>query len=581
MGNVKRYGKNRGFSFVEMLITSAIVALVFGGLMTSVHFALKLINNSRASAGALALANERIEYIRSLPYASVGTVGGIPDGLIPQSATTSLNGITYEERILIQYVDAPDDGLGASDSNGILADYKQAKVVYSWSTQNGTSTLFLLTNIVPPGIESTDGGGTLTVNVFDAGVLPISGAEVHIYNDTTTTTISTSRFTNSDGVATFAGAPAAANYQIAVTKAGYSIDQTYSATTTNPSPITTHIAVLESEVSTMNFQIDRLSDLLVRTVGPATGGEFLDDFSDSSKVYEQNNTEVVGGELVLAGGAGAYAPSGTAMSISATPSPITAWSTATWDMVTPAGTGYVVQVYSVSGGVATLVSDSDLPGNGVGFTTSPIDISGLDVGTYPTLALGATLTSGDVNVTPALQTWGITHIISEPSIGGIGFTLQGDKLIGSTPTYKYSETHTTEGDGEVQIDNLEWDSYTITLNTGAYDIASACPNIPYSLDPNVSDTLTLTLVPSEAYSIRVYVADTSGNPISGADVTLSRSGFSEEAETSVCGQAFFSPIPAGDADYTVDISATGFHDQTIIGVTVDGAETLSVLLNTL
>ncbi len=575
--------KSRGFTFIELLVTIAVMAVVFGGLIGAIQFTLKLISITKISTSALSLANERIEYIRSLDYADVGTVAGIPSGLIPQNATTTLNGVVFNERVLIQYVDSPDDGTGAADVNGILADYKEVKIEYSWQSLQGTSTIFLLTNIVPPGMESTLGGGTLTVNVFDANVLPLSGAAVRIYNNSGTSTIDTIRYTNASGIAMFAGAPAAANYEITVFDTGYSTDQTYSATTSNPNPATPHVAVLESAVSTMNFQIDELSNLLVRTVGPSTDDSFSDDFSDMTNSTSSVGVEVTGGELVLSGGVGAYIPSGSTFSLPVNPGAITSWNTANWNATVPVSTTFAVQVFSVSGTTFTLIPDIDLPGNSAGFTTGPVVLSGLSVGTYPTLALGAVLTSADVSVTPTLSDWEVAYTISEPPIASVPFTLTGSKVIGTTvmatPIYKYSGSHTTNGSGEVQLSDLEWDFYSLVLDTGVYDIQQSCPNIPYSLSPGVDETLVLTLIPATAYSLRVSVVDADGDLIPNATVDISRSGFSDSDVTSICGQVFFGTGLSLAPDYQVDVDASGYVSQAITDVNIEGAEVLQVTLN--
>lgn len=575
----------RGFSFVELLVTAAIISLVFGGLLTALQSSINLISNSKASAGAIAIANERMEYIRSLPYDSVGTVAGIPSGSIPQNATSTLNGITYVERILIQYVDAPEDGTGVGDTNGILADYKLAKVEVSWGTKTGSSSVVLLSNIVPPGIESVTGGGTLTVNVFDAAVQPVSGASVHVYNDTTTSTIDTTVFTNTDGIAMFAGAPAAANYQITVTDTGYSTDQTYSATTSNPNPNPPHVAVIESAVSTMNFQIDELSDLTILSIGPSTDGQFADDFDDLSSVATSTDIALGASSVVLAGGAGSYAATGTLFSASTSPAVITSWDVVSFTASTSASTTLLVRVYEESGpGMYMLVPDGDLPSNSAGFASGPIDISSLDLGTYPTLVLGATLTTSDVDVTPELGNWSISYIIDEPDIPNISFTLTGDKTIGTTasatPVYKYQESLTTDGSGELTLTDLEWDIYSLSLNTAAYDIAEACDGIPYILNPDVTETLKLTLVASAVRSLRVSVVDGSDNPVIGATVDLTRPAFNDSGTTSSCGQVFFSSGLAAASDYQVDVSAPGYTDETVTDIDISGDETLTVILST-
>lgn len=574
--------KNRGFTFVELLVTIGVLTIVFGGLMTAVQFTLKLIGISKATTSALSLANERIEYIRSLSYNDIGTLSGIPNGPIPQNSTSTLNGILFHERVLIAYVDSPDDGIGGADVNGILSDYKQIKVEYSWQSINGTSTIFLLTNVIPPGIETTAGGGTLTVNVFDAHVQPVSGASVRVYNNTTTSTIDTIRYTNSDGVAMFSGAPAAANYQITVTKTGYSTDQTYTSTTSNPNPTTLPVAVLESAVSTMNFQIDSLSDLTVRTFGESASGLSSDTFSDLTHIASSSSIDNVSDDIVLSGGAGSYALSGFAYATATTPGTITQWGIADWNATIPAFSDLKIHIYSVSGSVYTLIPDGILSGNSTGYTSGPIDLSGIDTVTYPSLTLKGELTTSDPNVTPMIHGWSLSYITSEPVIASVPFSLTSTKTIGThidtSPVYKYTASNTTDGTGEVHISGLEWGSYAVTLDTSAYNIKEACEDIPYALDPAVTDILKLTLVPATAHSVRVSVFDVTGGPLYNALVTVSRPGFTDSGNTSLCGQIYFGTGVTSNTDYTVSVQKSGFTTQTLTPVEVNGETVFKVIL---
>ncbi len=582
--NIYAERRDGGFSLVEVIIASAVIGLFFTGLFVGIQFSVKLIGTTKAKSGALAIANEHIEYARSLLYADIGTVAGIPSGNIPQNATTSLNGTGYSIRTLIQFVDAPDDGLGGLDDNGILADYKEVKVEVSWDIGYGTSSIFLVTDIVPPGIETTDGGGTLTVNVFDADVQPLSGASVRLYNDTTTSTIDVTRNTNASGIAMFSGAPAAANYQITVTDTEYSTDGTYSATTSNPNPTTPHVAVIEGAVSTMNFQIDQVSDLTVRTVGPATYGDFTDTFTDALLVNTQTDVAVGSGEVVLGGGAGSYLATGNFTATSTTPGALEEWNVAWWSGTTTLLATARIHIYAVSsGGTYTLIPDTDLPGNAVGFTSTLIDISSLDVSTYDSIALGATLATLDANETPSVSEWGITYTTNQPTIANIDFDIRGTKTIGTdaalAPIYKYSGTGDTGSTGSTTLTNLEWDVYEITLTTPGYDIADACSSLPYVLDPGVSDTLVLTLVGSVTNSLRVHVTDVSGNPLPDATVELSRSGFSDTEDASLCGQAFFNSGLVVQSDYELFVQAPGYADQTVTAVNVDGDSRATVVMN--
>lgn len=575
---------NRGMSLVEVVVASAVMLLVFGGLMAFFQTAIKLVGVTKARAGAVSLANERLEYIRSLSYNDVGTVNGIPSGNIPQNSTTTLNSVIYNERILIEYVDAPEDGVGAADSNGILADYKRVKIEYNWNNRGQAKTLSLISNIVPPGIESTAGGGTLTVNVFSAAAAPITGAAVRVFNDTATTTVDVTRYTNASGVAQFAGAPAAANYQITVTGTNMSTDQTYVASASNPNPITSPVAVVEGQVSTMNFQIDTLSDLLVHTVGLPVTNSVSDSFTDATQIGQSSNTIVSGGAVILFSSPD-YVSSGDVRATSTTPDNFASWDKANFTIDTPTNTSALVQVYSVSGNTYTLVPDSDLAGNSTGFSTSTITLSGLSTTTYPSLALGATLSTSDASSTPSLLDWNIDYIVSEPPIGNIAFTMTGAKIIGttasSTPVYKYQQNHSTNSSGELSLPNLEWDIYDIVLSGSSYIITEACKPLPYRLDPGVSETLKLTLEPAPTHSLHVYVVNTTGQPINGAAVTLSRVGFNVGATASICGQTIFDTGLSSATDYTVSVSASGYTDSSQSSISIIGNDTLVVTMNTL
>jgi hypothetical protein len=573
----------KGMTLVELLIAMGLLMLVFGGIFTAFQVTLKIVGSSKAHAGALSLANERMEYIRSLPYDDVGTVSGIPNGDIPQNATTSLNGIDYAERILIEYVDAPEDGTDVSDDNGIVADYKRVKVEYSWTVQGESKVISLISNIVPPGIETTAGGGTLRVNVFDAETQPLSGASVRLYNNTGTSTIDVTRLTNAQGIALFSGAPALANYQITVTDTGYSTDQTYSATTSNPNPTTQHVAVLEAQVSTMNFQIDELSQLTVYTKDTPASGEHDDSFDDASEIATSSDTQVIGGALTLADTAGVYVLSGTALSSTIAPTPLESWDTLFLESVLPASTSVRVQLYEVTGtSTYTILPDSALPGNSVGFTSGTISLSGINTATYDSLALLATLTSSSSATTSALRSWRLTYTEEQSPIPGVSFTMTGAKTIGtyadSSPVYKYQDSHTTNGSGSVTLSNLEWDLYDIVLSGGSYDIAEACEDVPYSLAPGVTEDLILTLESNAAYSQRVVVSDVDGNPLPGALVRIRKGGLDEEKETSACGQVFFNSGLSAAADYRIDVSKTGYVTQTADPYEINGDEVLVVTL---
>jgi hypothetical protein len=255
----------RGTSLIDVLFGISIFLIAFLGIFGVFRLSTELVVTNKAKVGALALANEQMEFLRSLSYDNVGTVGGIPTGNIPQLETIALNQTAYSRRTFIQYVDAPQDGLGALDENGITADYKVVKVEMSWSARGREQTLSLVSNIMPKGMESFAGGGTLRINVFNAFASPVPSAEVTVVNSGTIPPINVTTFTNVGGSVSFPGSPAASGYEITAAKSLYSTARTYDADAGNPNPDPGHLSVVEGETTTSSFAIDLLSSKTVNT----------------------------------------------------------------------------------------------------------------------------------------------------------------------------------------------------------------------------------------------------------------------------------------------------------------------------
>lgn len=536
------------------------MALVFGGLLGGVKLMLSLIGDSKAETGARSLALSRLEYIRSLDYEAIGTVNGIPSGAIRQVSTTTLNGIEYTERVLVLYIDRAEDGLEEDDENGVLEDSKRVKVEYSWESRGTERHLALTTDVAPKGMETSSGGGTLIVKVFDADVLPVPNATVRVTNNSVATnTIDITLETNSEGRAIIPGAPALGGYHIAVSKNGYSSAGTYPATAGNPNPNPPAVAVASSTISTMPFFIDELAEVALRTVGEPVVREIADEFDDGSMIVEAAGAIAAGGGLTLeSDGAAGYVGSGTAYSSAIAPADLHAWQSFDWESDAPGGTDLRVHLYAEAGGVRTIVPDTVLPGNEAGFVSGPVDIGALAVETYPQLALGAALSSNDSSVTPTLDRWSLSYVESEPPIPNVSFRFAGTKTIGIN-VLKYDETIATDAAGEAD-EMLEWDNYSVTLNSAGYVIKEVRGNtLPLNLLPGSQNDITFVLVPPPARSLHITVVDSSGAPVSNASVKVTAGGYDKTIDTSAFGQAFFGDLPAAAA-YAIAIEHDGFED---------------------
>lgn len=79
------------------------------------------------------------------------------------------------------------------------------------------------------------------------------------------------------------------------------------------------------------------------------------------------------------------------------------------------------------------------------------------------------------------------------NVGDVPLTLTGAKLIGSTPDiYKYSNNLTTDSNGRLLLNNLEWDLYSIIIS-GGYTLKLSDPVQPINVLPNSSQTVYLNL----------------------------------------------------------------------------------------
>ena len=574
----------RGVTLMDTLVGTALMLVIFLGIAAVFQLSVDVVTNNKARGSAIALSNERMEYMRSITYASLGTSGGIPSGSIAQSESVVLNGITFTRRTVVAYGDDPKDGTGALDSNGITADYKAGKVDVAWNSRNGVRHITLVSRFEPPAgmeIACTPPCGTLTISAVDANSLALSGASVSIVNSSTNPAISINTFTNANGTASFIGAPASSGYQITVTKSGYSTAQTYSVTAQNTNPNPGHLTVSNNQTTSGTFAIDLVSSMNITTYSLSTG-TWTDTFSDESKIGSATTNIEISGNRARFAGSQPWTTPASLYSQAITPVALLRWGSFSWNDTQPAETIITYHVYYLQGSTNTLVSDSVLPGNSAGFTTgTSIDLSAVPADTYTSLVLGAYLVALNPSApSPSIEDWSLTYQSGQGV--AIPFTMRGAKTIGSGPSgavYKYNQLLTANSSGVLTVSNLEWDTYTMSVaaSTG-YDIASSCPPQPLVLAPNSSLSPKLFLSAHTANSLLVDIKNNAGGSIAGAEVRLTKGGsYDETVAADACGQAFFSSLTNGN--YTITASSTGYQTYTSSEVNVTGTSLLSVILN--
>ncbi len=424
-------------------------------------------------------------------------------------------------------------------------------------------SVVLVSNFSPPGIETTNGGGTLTIHVVNATGVAVVGAIVHITDMALSPNVDFSAFSNTDGIVSLPGAQPSTEYQVAVTKNGYSSAQTYIRTTTNQNPTPGYLTVVKEQTTTGTFAIDFLASLTLRTYKPIESHTFYDTFTNESLLAATSSVEVTNTALNLY----TESLSGSARSISIAPTQLHTWTSINADTIVPSGSSVLLHIYT---GSDVLLPDTVLPGNSTGFSAFPINLSGISTSTYPTLSIGADISRTATTTIPQIYDWSLVYTTGPVPLPNVSFILTGTKTIGSTgngaPIYKTIISQATDSNGKSVL-SLEWDAYSLSIS--GYDVTDACPMPPYALAPNSVETTSLTLVPLTTNRLLIHVQDINGNPISGATVTLSRTGYTETNSSSDCANAYFGGL-SQYTDYTILLTKSGYTTTTIQKVSVIG-----------
>lgn len=146
-------------------------------------------------------------------------------------------------------------------------------------------------------------------------------------------------------------------------------------------------------------------------------------------------------------------------------------------------------------------------------------------------------------------------------IGNVALNVVGERKIGldgenqPVPRNKF-EGVVTDSNGNLTLENIEWDNYTISEDHVDYDLAEINPPNPVVTSPNESKNAILSLANHADNTLRVVILDSSGLPISEADVRIYSSTFDETKQTSSAGQVFFTPLVADT--YTLEITKSGY-----------------------
>ena len=595
--NFKKQPK-KGFTLIESLVSLGIFALLVAVVYAASAALIRETGYYRQYATISGLADQYLEIARNLPYSSIGTLNGNPNGPLPDqpnATSTTISGVKYTIYYVVNYIDDPADGTAILGTDAAPNDYKQIKL-YITNTSNGTVSKFV-TNIVPKGLESMSSGGALAIKVFDAVGQPIPNATLTITNTVLNPDINLTRTTDASGNWVEVGLPNSANsYHITATKTGYSSDQTYPISGGNPNPTKTDATISNGQVTQISFSIDKTSSLVFNTLNQVCA-------AIPSVGMEIQGTKLIGTPSVLK-----FDNTYTSDSNGKVTLP-----TAEWDTYTPALTGNSYMIFGSSpiqqinllpntnqqftlvlgpkttNSLLVTVKDAAtknaLEGATVDFqtiigtsTTDNVKITGGSIWTQSSWSGG----SGQANFTDP------TKYLEDDSHTSVNGIPSGLRLASIGAVYNSSGTLTSStfdtGTASSSYSTISWQPTSQNASTTIrFQIASNNDNATWNYTGPDGATSTYYTVPGTTissvnannryirYKAFLSTSDTSKTPVlTSVSVNYVSGCFTP-------GQVMYSGLSTG-SNYQLFVGMTGYQNKTVSNLTIGGNNVLPILM---
>ncbi len=254
----------RGITLIDLIISISIIALLFGGIYVVYISIESSISGAAVRTAAVAAIDNELEIVRNLPYEDVGTIGGIPAGVIPQAQTVSQGNYLFSLQTTVLNIDDPYD---TSPSSSPVADYKLVDITAACLQCGNAAAVEITTTVAPTRLAQGTPYGSIFINAMNASGLPVADATVQVVNASVTPSVDLTDTTNASGVLKLIGVPTSTQgYGIFISKPGYTVAQTYPpGGAGNPNPVQPDITVATATVSQVTLAIDRVSALDVAT----------------------------------------------------------------------------------------------------------------------------------------------------------------------------------------------------------------------------------------------------------------------------------------------------------------------------
>jgi len=274
-GQIVKAKKARAFTLIEVLIDLFLLSLISAAIISGYMASVKAARFAKAKISAVALANEKMEEIRNMPYDNVATKKGIyPAGELEDSENINRGGIVFTLKRVVSYVDDQYDGNAEGTIPGqpvdlYPSDYKKVEIGVYLENKSGRLA-FLTSNMAGKAAETPTETGIIKICVVDSKYLPVSEAIVTIVNPGVVPPVDLEVTTGNDGCILIPNLPPENHnqYHLSVTKNGFSTDTTYPRTPQNPNSTQPDKNVLIQQVTNQILVIDFFSTLTIDLVDP-------------------------------------------------------------------------------------------------------------------------------------------------------------------------------------------------------------------------------------------------------------------------------------------------------------------------
>jgi type II secretory pathway pseudopilin PulG len=295
--------RQAGFSYIEILVSIVMLALVAGGLAAGMVAANRQVGGARVENSATTVAQETLDNISKLDYDKIGNTGAsppVPGDLPPEVSPMPRRGkVDYKVAIDVRY---KDDKAGGQPR--LYANYKEVTITVTPQVVGATPTV-VSKFFSPASAGAVRDKGTAVITVLDSLTSdPIDNASVLVNGSTSAPR---SDFTDALGVVAFGLLePSHANplnplyeYRFTPSKSGYAVHPTTNnvkahlgaGQTATPvikmfKPATIRVNLLDRAT---NLPINEFSTVSVKTPDP---GSLTETVSQTNGVYVF--TQIVG-----------------------------------------------------------------------------------------------------------------------------------------------------------------------------------------------------------------------------------------------------------------------------------------------